>query len=243
MRRLTFALAAATALTSASALAADLGPPPMEPRSPAAVVDYGFNWTGFYLGVQGGYGWGDTRFTYVPGGQTGTARTNGGLFGGTAGFNFQAGQWVFGVEGDYAWANISGSIADPLTPALFDIRSNLRSFGTVRGRLGIAWDSLLLYGTGGLAMGDQRISTRNVVTGDVVGQTDFRVGWTAGGGLEWGFAPNWSAKVEALYFDLGTDRYTVAGPTSVDARHSGVVVRGGINYRFGWGGGPVVARY
>jgi outer membrane immunogenic protein len=241
MRNLTIAAAAsALVLASGAASAADLRV--RAPAAPAAAVMAPiYDWNGFYIGIQGGYGWGNLDWTFVNAGTTADHRTRGGLFGGTAGVNFQAGNWVFGIEGDYAWASINGSAVCP-GPA-FDCRSRLESFGTARGRIGMAWDSMLIYGTGGLAFGDQNIRTVEIATGNTVGSNVFKLGWTAGGGIEWGFAPGWSAKVEALYFDLGTDRHIVAGPDPVDARHDGVIIRGGLNYRFNWGMAPVVARY
>lgn len=248
-----FAIAAAASaliVGCGTASAADLRV--RAPAAPAAAVMAPiYDWTGIYIGVQGGYGWGDVEWTYVGSGLTADHGTRGGLFGGTLGANFQSGNWVFGIEGDYGWANIKGTAVCP-NPA-FDCRSTLDTFGTVRGRVGYAWGAFMVYGTGGLAMGEQNIRTVNIAgvpqapSGTPVnGEDIFRLGWTAGGGLEWGFAPGWSAKVEALYFDLGTDRFAVDGAPAalVDARHSGVIVRGGINWRFNWGGGgPVVARY
>jgi outer membrane immunogenic protein len=242
MRTLTIAAAAsAMVLACGSATAADLRV--RAPAAPAAALMAPiYDWSGFYIGLQGGYGWGDLEWTFVGPGTIADHRTRGGLFGGTAGVNMQFGQWVFGIEGDYAWAGIKGTAVCP--DPTFDCRSKLESFGTVRGRLGIAWDAFMVYGTGGVAFGDQNIRTVDLITGTVVGSNVFSLGWTAGGGVEWGFAPGWSMKVEALYFDLGTDRYIVAGPDPVDARHHGVIVRGGINWRFNWGPtAPIAARY
>lgn len=247
MRKLSLAVAASALIAACgTASAADLRV--RAPAAPAAAVMAPiYDWSGIYVGIQGGYGGGDLDWTYAVGG-TANHTTSGGLFGGTIGMNFQAGQWVFGIEADYAWANISGSTSCP--NAAFDCRSRLDSFGTVRGRIGYAWDAIMIYGTGGAAFGEQNIRTVNLAgaavppTGTPTNGSDvFKFGWTAGGGVEWGFARGWSAKVEALYFDLGTDRFFVDSNLAVDARHTGVIVRGGINYRFNWGGGPVVARY
>lgn len=246
MKKLLYVLAGATALISAPALAADLGRMPVRAPVAYAPAPY-FNWSGFYVGVQGGGGWGDVDWRYQATGTTAHHSTSGGLLGGTAGFNWQTGSWVFGIEADYAWADISGNTACP-NPA-FDCRSRLDSFGTARGRLGYAWDRFMLYGTAGAAFGDQNIRTVHLAGVNTPasgtptnGTSRFQAGWTAGGGLEWAFAGNWSAKVEALYFDLDRDTYTVDNGLLVNARHSGGVVRGGINYRFNWGG-PVMAAY
>lgn len=242
MRGLNVAAAAAAALVvgAGAASAADLRV--RGPAAPAAgIMAPIYDWTGFYVGLQGGYAGGDLDWRFAGAGTRANHTTGGGLIGGTMGVNFQSGTWVFGIEGDYAWANISGNATCP--DPTFDCRSRLESFGTARARVGYAWDSILIYGTGGAAFGDQNIRTADLVTGVVQGSNVFKVGWTAGGGVEWGFAPGWSAKLEALYFDFGTDRHRVTGPDPVDARHSGVLVRGGVNWRFNWGGGPVVARY
>jgi len=235
--------AAASALLVAcgTASAADLRV--RAPAAPAAAVMAPiYDWTGFYIGIQGGWGGGDANWHIHNGARLGSHSTSGGLIGGTAGINFQTGNFVFGIEGDFAWANISG---DRNCGGNWECRSKIESFGTVRGRVGYAWDALLVYGTGGLAMGDVNLREHETVTGDRVSRTHFRTGWTAGGGVEWGFAPGWSAKIEALYFDLGNndfDGWNNVRRLRVD--NTGVIVRGGVNWRFNWGGGaPVYARY
>jgi len=245
MKKLIYVLTAATALISAPALAADLRPPPPPPPPM-------FTWTGFYIGIQGGFGAGDLERTLVTTGATFSHETSGGLIGGTLGYNFQTGPWVFGFEADYAWADIGRSITcfEAIVPGL-RCGSSLESFGTARLRLGGGWDRVLLYGTGGLAFGDQAIFIEDTVTGERRSRSRFAVGWTIGGGLEWAFYPGWSFKAEALYFDIEPERLSTGGtllgallaePVGIDSRHTGVIVRGGINYRFNWGG-PVVANY
>jgi outer membrane immunogenic protein len=246
MKKITLALAAATALISAPALAADLGRMPV--KAPMVAPLPYFNWTGFYLGIQGGFGWGDLERTLVTTGATLSHETSGGLLGGTVGYNWQAGTWVFGFEADYAWADIGRRLNDCFGVVGVVCSSALESFGTARLRIGGAWDRVMIYGTGGFAFGDHALRITDTVTGLSVARSDFAVGWTAGGGIEWGFAPGWSLKAEALYFDLELDRLSTAtlgvvDPVGIDARHTGVIVRGGINYRFNWGGPGVVASY
>ena len=249
MKKFTLTLATATALISAPALAADLGRMPV--KAPVAAPIPYFNWSGFYLGIQGGFAWGDLERTLVSTGATLSHETEGGLIGGTVGFNWQTGAWVFGFEADYAWADIGRRLNDCFGVIGVVCRSGLDSFGTARLRVGGAWDRVMIYGTGGLAFGDQSVGVFDTVTGLGVERSDFAVGWTAGGGIEWGFAPGWSLKAEALYFDLDLDRVSTAGtvigglvdPVGIDHRHTGVIVRGGINYRFNWGGPGVVASY
>jgi outer membrane immunogenic protein len=245
MKKLTLVLAAATALVSAPAVAADLGRMPA--RAPVVAPIPFFNWSGFYIGIQGGFAWADLEHTLVTTGTRFTDETSGGLIGGTVGFNWQAGSWVFGFEADYAWADIGRKVHDCFAVVGITCRSGLDTFGTARLRVGGAWDRVMIYGTGGFAFGDHVARVEDTIAGlTFTSSEDFAFGWTAGGGIEWGFAPGWSLKAEALYFDLETDRFATPGllfePVGIDTRHTGVVVRGGINYRFNWGG-PVVASY
>ena len=233
------------------ASAADLGRAPIAPaRAPVVAPAPFYNWSGFYIGIQGGFGAGELERTLVTTGVTETRETNGGLIGGTVGFNWQAGVWVFGFEADYAWADISRNVDNCFGILLVSCRSGLDTFGTARLRVGGAWGPALIYATGGLAFGEHSTSIFDNVTGLGVERSEFAVGWTAGAGIEWGFAPGWSFKAETLFFDLDLDRVDTVGlgvldPTGIDNRHIGVIVRGGINYRFNWGApaGPVVANY
>jgi outer membrane immunogenic protein len=190
--------------------------------------------------------------TLVTTGITRTHELSGGLFGGTVGFNWQAGAWVFGFEADYAWADISRRVDTCFGIALVTCRGGLDTFGTARLRVGGAWGPALIYATGGLAFGETFVRVEDNLTGLFAERSEFAVGWTVGGGVEWGFAPGWSLKAEALFFDLDLDRFNTVNnlafidPVGIDHRLTGVVVRGGINYRFNWGGppvGPVVANY
>jgi outer membrane immunogenic protein len=244
MKKLTLALAAATALVSAPALAADLGRAPVAPaRAPVIAPAPFYNWSGFYIGIQGGFAAGELERTLVTSGVTEIRETSGGLIGGTVGFNWQAGNWVFGFEADYAWADIGRNVDNCFGVALVTCRSGLDTFGTARLRVGGAWGPVLIYGTGGLAFGDHFAAIRDDLTGAFAERSEFAVGWTVGGGIEWGFAPGWSFKAEALFFDLDVDRLATPNlafePVGVDIQHTGVIIRGGINYRFSWGGPPV----
>jgi outer membrane immunogenic protein len=198
--------------------------------------------------------------------RTDSVNLNGAGFtgGGQAGFNWQRDRWVFGVEGDinYVGINDGSSIARPLTAPLAGTFVHVESdkpswLATIRGRIGvIATPNFLLYGTGGVAFGGVRSATSVsfTTTPDVYsGSTDTtRVGWTAGGGGEWMFAPQWSVKAEYLYVDLGTAGYAnacisaacagfVNPPTyQTDLRVHEHIARVGVNYHFG---GPVFAKY
>jgi outer membrane immunogenic protein len=245
MKKIAFALLASTLLASA-AQAADL-PAHVYTKAPAAVVPLAYDWSGVYIGVQGGGIWSHLDADYTTGGVFGHRNIDGTLLGGTLGVNWQRGNFVFGVEGDYAWADAKGS--NPCPSVAFDCRSKLDSFGTARARLGWAYNTALFYVTGGAAFGDQHIETVNLAGaaippsgGPVNGSSHFNTGWTAGGGLEWGLTPNISVKAEALYFDLGRDTYPVDTGLFVRAREDGFILRGGLNYRFNWGG-PVAGAY
>ena len=214
------ALAAVSMLGAASA--ADL-PRPMPAKAPAYVPPAGYNWTGFYAGINGGGGWGTSEWS-GPGGNTGNFDISGGLVGGTVGYNWQMGQAVFGLEGDLDWSNIRGSTNAAVCGTSCETRNNW--LGTVRGRIGYAFDRFMPYVTGGLAVGD--------IKADLAGAgstTTTKAGWTVGAGLEAAIAGPWTAKVEYLYTDLGKGSCDVCtGGADVNFRSN--IVRAGINYRF-----------
>jgi outer membrane immunogenic protein len=137
------------------ASAADMRAPAPPPPPPISF----YNWTGFYLGIQGGGGFGELERTPVTTGTASRDPTGGGLVGGTVGVNWQTGAWVFGFEADYAWADIK-SRSDCFVNGLV-CSSALESFGTARLRIGGAWDRMLIYGTGGFAFGDQTLQVAN----------------------------------------------------------------------------------
>ena len=223
MRKFTLALlAVAATLATGAANAADLPrkAPPMVMPAPV------FTWTGFYLGINGGYGWADTK-----NGFTEFDDASGGVFGVQGGFNYQfvGSPIVIGIEADYQGANIKADGNFLLTPT----RVELERFGTVRGRLGFAWDRFLIYGTGGWAWGaETEISLGFPFFLDAHQQLS---GWAAGAGIEWAFAPNWSAKVEYLHLDLSSK--TFFGPAvcllGCAAGLNVDIIRGGVNFRFG----------
>ncbi len=223
MKKLLLASVGVLALGSASASAADITRP-MPAKAPAYVTP-AYNWTGFYVGINGGGAFGHSKLTNTLG-ATGFD-VNGGLVGGTLGYNYQINQWVLGLEGDVDWADISGNTNSALCAGTTCSTKN-DWLATVRGRVGYAYDRFLPYVTGGAAFGDMKTS----VTG-FSGQTDTRTGWTAGGGLEYAFNGPWSAKIEYLYVDLGSDTCSVAncGRSTTNDFHTNIV-RAGINYHF-----------
>ncbi len=172
--------------------AAGPGPAPYY-KAPAYAPAY--NWSGFYLGINGGGGWGRSNWT-----TTGSFDTSGGLVGGTIGYNYQINQVVLGVEGDIDWADINGTSP---TPAVTRLRAPARPsdtwLSTVRGRLGYAADRFMPYITGGAAFGDIKASGPGLSGADTT-----NAGWTLGGGIEFAIAGHWTAKAEYLYVDLGS---------------------------------------
>jgi outer membrane immunogenic protein len=263
---------ALVAIGAAPALAADLKTK-VYTKAPAVVPEAVYNWTGFYVGGNVGGGWGSQAVNF-----SGSASTLGaiaagqvpallagnpsGVIGGAqAGYNFQSGKFVYGIEADIQGANIhsgatlSTAVGGGLFPVTNTADQNLSYFGTVRGRAGFTvTPALLLYGTGGFAYGGARVATSVNTTPGCPGfcgaaaNSTTLTGWTAGAGAEYGFSKNWTAKLEYLYYDLGniSQLYTdslgrFAGTTvTTNTAFRGNIVRVGVNYKFG---GPVVAKY
>jgi outer membrane immunogenic protein len=218
MRRILFATIGLLGLAATNAVAADL--PRGMPPTKAPVFVPGYSWTGFYLGVNGGGGFGRSDWS----GFANDTDLSGGMVGVTAGYNWQSGQWVFGLEGDIDWANIKGDFTNALCPTGCEVKNTW--LGTGRGRLGYAWDRWMPYVTGGVAFGEVKATQNGVGT-----VSDTNVGWTVGAGIEGAIAGNWTAKLEYLYVDLGD--ISCAGcfaASNVDFRTH--VVRAGLNWRF-----------
>jgi outer membrane immunogenic protein len=204
-------LAAATLATvsfAAAAQAADYTPY----RQPYTVNQplNAYSWAGPYLGANLGYNWGSVSF--VPAKPSGIS---GGL---QAGYNWQSGPLVFGLEGDLQASAASDTFAA--------WKFSNPWFGTVRGRIGYAFDNVLFYGTGGLAFGSLRASNF------AGAESHTSPGWTVGVGAEFGLSQNWTAKVEYLYLSLSDSRFGITNlPNSYDTS----VIRFGVNYHFNWG--------
>ncbi len=263
-------IAAASFAAIGSALAADLPsrkePAPYLPPPPPPPM-----WTGFYAGLNIGGGWSSNSVNpnstalYVspvtgnlyalPGNNSGGSNAGGVVGGGQIGYNYQFGSsFLAGVETDiqgtsmrsggnnnyalYPDPLVVGGFLNPLSPS-GNPGVALNWFGTVRGRLGwLLTPTLLVYGTGGFAYGG--------IQGGYAGYSNTRTGWTAGGGVEWMFMPNWSAKAEYLYTDLSSNGTQGAwGWNYGYNRHPQFnIVRAGVNYHFNFGGSaPVLAKY
>jgi outer membrane immunogenic protein len=223
MRKFLLVGAAVVLASAVAANAADLRPAPV-PVMPTKAPPFApqvFDWTGFYVGVNGGGGWGHSWSDL-----TGGFHSSGGVVGGTAGYNAQIGSWVLGFEGDLDWSDISGTSNAPGCPGC-GVQNNW--LGTARGRVGYAFGNFLPYVTGGLAVGDVQATAPGFS-----GQSNTQVGWAAGGGVEYALTRNWSAKVEYLHVDLGRFDCNVAcggTPTDNVSFHDNLV-RGGVNFRF-----------
>lgn len=233
MRILSLAAIGVAAIASSSAFGADLAYPVKAPPMVAAST---YDWTGFYIGLHGGYGWGRAAdFAQAP-----VNYSHGGGFGGAQiGYNWQTRSgFVLGVEADVSGASITGSqVVAPLAA----VNSAINVFGTARGRVGYVFGNMLFYGTGGFAWARNSVTvTGGGPGGGNIADAKFHTGWTAGGGLEWGISGNWSAKVEYLYARYGSEDYFF--PQLPSGRLELNTVKVGVNYRFG-GDAPIIARY
>ena len=216
-----YALAlAALFVAPLAAQAADL---PTSYKAPQYVAPAYSSWTGFYVGINGGYGFGKSDWDFPAGT---SIKPKGAVVGGTLGYNFQTGTWVWGIEGDIDYAGLKGSTA--CGAGTCETKDSW--LGTVRGRLGYAgWNNWLPYITGGLAMGD--IKASSTTTGLTASKT--RLGWTLGLGVEYAMMTNWSVKLEYLYADLNKFNCGIscgAVPDNVSLKAN--LVRAGVNYRF-----------
>lgn len=252
MKKILLATVALTALSiAAPALAADMAPAykaaPM--MAPAAI----YNWTGFYVGGNIGGGWGDERSTELAPGTTsfptGTVfsghSTSGFLGGVQGGFNWQANNLVLGIEGEYDWSDLTGTSTSVSGVNGVSSTSSVKTkdIAMVTGRVGYAASNWLLYVKGGGAWA-QGNSSGNVfdAAGTFIESTSTstdRSGWVVGVGVEWGFAPNWSAKLEYDHLDFGSTNVTIntslATQSFVRSTETIDMVKAGVNYRFNWG--------
>jgi outer membrane immunogenic protein len=203
--------------------AADLSLAPLYKAPPPEVAPI-YNWTGFYLGANGGGGWGHSFWNANATG----INPSGGQAGGTLGYNRQLGNVVFGVEGDVDWSGLSGRNTTPGCPGGCTTSDSWLS--TVRGRIGYAFDRVMPYATGGLAVGDIRASAAGLAGGSTT-----NAGWTLGGGVEVALPGNWSAKAEYLRVALGGFNCTGCGVPTNNVSLQENVFRAGVNYHFGWG--------
>jgi len=247
-------VAAASLITASSASAADLPVPagPAPAYYPVATV---YDWSGGFVGINGGYGFGQSGWSDPANpsgtGSSGNFNVSGGLVGGTAGVNGQFGAFVIGLEGDFDWQGLSGTSGSRFCTSLIisgasgaglGCKTQSNWLGTFRGRFGYAWDRVLFYGTAGGA----GLNLQTSLSG-LPAQNKDLFGWTVGAGLEVAFADNWTVKVEYLFVDpvgnvvcnhgysCGYDALATTKPltatNSVNLNEN--MVRVGVNFKFG----------
>jgi len=229
---------------SAPASAADLAARPYT-KAPPPVVAAIYDWSGFYIGANGGWGTSHNSWTDTTFGPEGSHDADGGTAGGQIGYRWQSQAFVFGLEAQGNWADFRGSnvsLVDGLTN-----RSKIDAFGLFTGQIGWAINNTLLYVKGGAAVVDDRYE--GLFGGALVDRAsndDPRWGGTVGAGVEFGFAPNWSAGVEYDHIFLGKNNYDFnfvpAGGfnRNVDIKQDVDMVTVRVNYRWG---GPVISKY
>jgi outer membrane immunogenic protein len=240
---------AAMTMAAAPASAADMAvkaPPP----APLPVI---YNWSGFYIGANGG--WGSSRncwdFVTAAGAVVadGCADRSGGLLGGQLGYRWQTGGWVFGLEAQGDWADLSNTRLSLINPA-FSTRVSTDAIGLFTGQIGYAWNAALFYVKGGAAVTSNSFDILTTLGGATVASASAtRWGAAVGVGFEYGFAPNWSFGVEYDHLFMGNanNSFSVANPVVAGALNritqdvDMVTLR--INYRFGGYGAPIAARY
>jgi outer membrane immunogenic protein len=262
--------AISSALLGSVAIAADLpsekGPPVYAPPPPPV-----FSWTGVYIGAQVGYGWGQfSSSSFLPDGTfietNPNANAQGVIGGGHVGYNYELGSLggflpglggtgggiVVGIEGDVNGADVTGSGFD--TSGFYFGRERTQIDGSIRGRLGLAFDRVLVYGTGGVAFASVQHNITDF-TGFEESHTTGRTGWTAGGGIEYAIDNNWSVRVEYRYTDYGSygvfyDSLAFPGagivPFNFHVRDTDNRVQAGFSYKFDEApppAPPVVAKY
>ena len=218
LKRASLLAVLAAAFLSSTALAADLwtkAPAYMPPAVPL--------WAGFYAGLNAGGSWATVETPFS------SSNLSGLLGGGQLGYNWQANQVVFGIEGDFQGSTQSTSNSGVIAGIPFTVDQKLPWFATFRGRLGFGLGSWLLYVTGGAAWMNYQMDVSAL--GGAVSDHTMKAAWTVGGGVEWMFEPHWSARLEYLYLDSSDTSVTLFG-TTFTGHAKDNIVRLGVNYHF-----------
>jgi outer membrane immunogenic protein len=242
---------------AAPASAADLAPYTKAPPAPAPVI---YDWSGFYIGANGGGGWSHdcwdvTNFRGpITSFREGCHNASGGVAGGQIGYRWQRSGWVFGLEAQGDWADLTASNVSLFIPAWTN-NSKIDAFGLFTGQVGYAWNNVLWYVKGGGAVTDNRFRGTVTATGALFdSESDTRWGGAVGTGFEYGFAPNWSVGVEYDHLFMGNHAVTTTSAGVLAGIPAGSVFRSDsirqdvdlvtarINYRFNWGG-PTIGSY
>ena len=252
MRKFLLGMVGLAALGAAPAFAADLAARPYT-KAPAMVAAI-YDWSGFYVGFNGGGGWSHACWTNtatfsgptVPSVSEGCHDASGGMVGGQAGYRFQSANWVFGVEGQGDWADLQGSNVSAASVLGFGVvnQTKIDAIGLITGQVGYAWNNVLWYVKGGAAVTHSKFT--GFAAGLVIDTTDqARWGGAVGTGVEVGFSPDWSVGVEYDHLFMGTQSPIFSGPLGLFTRTDSInqdvdmaTVR--VNYRWG---GPLVAKY
>ena len=241
---------AAITVAAAPASAADMAvkaPPP----APLPVI---YNWSGFYIGGNGGWGQSRNCWDFLDAAgvafASGCRERSGGLVGGQIGYRWQASQWVFGLEAQGDWADLSNQRVS-LIDASLSTRTKTSAIGLFTGQIGYAWNASLFYVKGGAAVTDNRLSVIDNAFGtELAAQSATRWGGVIGVGYEYGFTPNWSVGVEYDHLFMGhrNNSFTVADPRLAAFVNDRItqdvdMITLRFNYRFGGYGAPIAARY
>jgi outer membrane immunogenic protein len=234
--------------------AADMAARPYTKAPPPVVIPI-YDWTGFYIGANGG--WAQSRncvdFFSATGidSADGCRERSGGVVGGQLGYRWQVSQWVFGLEAQGDWADLSNTRISLINPS-FSTRTKTDAIGLFTGQIGYAWNASLLYVKGGAAVTDNRFSILDTLTStELAAASATRWGAAVGVGWEYGFAPNWSAGIEYDHLFMGhsNNSFSVTNPIPaaflndrINQDVDMITVR--VNYRFGgYGSPPVVSKY
>jgi outer membrane immunogenic protein len=259
MKKMLLGVVGLLALCAAGpAVAADLAPRPYV-KAPPPMVAAIYDWSGFYVGINGGGA--SSRDCWTATGVNGVALPNlsegchsatGGLVGGQIGYRWQAASWVFGVEAQGDWADLKGSNPSLIALIPYNNQTKVDAIGLLTGQVGYAWDNVLLYVKGGAAVTDNKYSSFFPVGNFIAAAgvpfnaaTDTRWGGTVGTGLEVSFAPNWSVGVEYDHLFMGNPNITFP-PSGIAVGRTDNIGQGidmgtvHVNYRWG---GPVIAKY
>jgi outer membrane immunogenic protein len=243
MKRVIVLAAAAFTVGAAPAVAADLpARAPAQYTKAPAIVEAAYDWSGFYIGINGGGATGSVNWALDNGGgNEGSHSPSGGTVGGQVGYRWQTmGGWVFGAEAQGNWANFKGNnVSAIFNPNMNQTQTD--AFGLFTGQIGYAWDRALFYVKGGAAVTDNKYSVFSAPGGFVLDRVSgSRWGASAGVGVEYAFAPNWSVGFEYDHLFMGTRDVNDGFLVTDNIKQDVDLFTARLNYKFG---GPVVARY
>ncbi|WP_025038556.1 outer membrane beta-barrel protein [Bradyrhizobium sp. DOA9] len=241
MKKLLLMTASIVALLSGpSAFAADLAAQPLCTKAPPAVIAVAlYDWSGFYAGVNGGWGLSQNSWDFAGTNPEGSHDSSGGTVGGQLGYRWQIGQTVLGVEGQGNWADFRGSNVSAVFSNT-DNRTSTEAFGLITGQIGYAINNVLLYAKGGAAIVSSRYEVNSIASGVRLGSADTtRFGGVVGAGFEVNLTPNWSAGLEYDHVFMPTSDVGFAaaggGTLGNDRIHQELdLVTARLNYKFGW---------